>query len=68
MYIPYDIYILVICSLFYYYLFYFFFLQILIKLLTADFLKNYFDMKNTSLQRNEKNGWLVGLYIVFEVI
>lgn len=66
MYIPYDIYILVICSLFYYYLF--FFLQILIKLLTADFLKNYFDMKNTSLQRNKKNGWLVGLYIVFEVI
>lgn len=66
MYIPYDIYILVICSLFYYY--FFFFLQILIKLLTADFLKNYFDMKNTSLQRNKKNGWLVGLYIVFEVI
>lgn len=66
MYIPYDIYILFICSLFYYYLF--FFLQILIKLLTADFLKNYFDMNNTSLQRNKKNGWLVGLYIVFEVI
>lgn len=55
MYIPYDIYILVICSLFYYYLS-FFFLQILIKLLTADFLKNYFNMKNTSLQRNKKNG------------
>lgn len=51
MYIPYDIYILVICSLFY-----FFLLQILIKLLTADFLKNYFDMKNTNLQRNKKNG------------
>lgn len=67
MYIPYDIYILVICSLFYYYLS-FFFLQILIKLLTADFLKNYFKVKNTSLQRNKKNGWLVGLYIVFEVI
>lgn len=38
------------------------------KLLTADFLKNYFNVKNTSLQRNKKNGWLVGLYIVFEVI
>lgn len=38
------------------------------KLLTAEFLKNYFKVKNTSLQRNKKNGWLVGLYIVFEVI